>query len=337
MTWAVSVVSDVLAALLPGPALSDGGRTAGHNGTMPRPHRPRATASRSARPRQDRAASALPTKVERRNATFQHWQTLLTNRTKRLRAGEMIVQGVRPITLALEHGHTVRALLTDGRRELSSWAQGVIARANAPVVTLAEELLAELGEREDGAPELLAVIALPDSSLAVLPTAPAGPLIVFDRPSSPGNIGSLARSVDALGGAGLVVTGHAADPYDPAAVRGSTGSLLAIPLARADSPQQVLDWVGARRADGYTMPVIGTDEHGDVLLPEAPLEEPCVIVIGSETRGMSAAWREACDLITSIPMGGSASSLNAASAGTVVLYEALRRGFAAPLSMSPHP
>ena len=57
----------------------------------------------------------VPDRVTTRNATFQLWQVLLTNRAKRTRAGELLVQGVRPITVAVEQGWTVRALLHDGR------------------------------------------------------------------------------------------------------------------------------------------------------------------------------------------------------------------------------
>lgn len=88
---------------------------------------------------------------------------------------------------------------------------------------------------------------------------------------------------------------------------------------RADSHAPVVDWA---RAQGATL--LGTDEHGDHLLPGHDLSGRTVVVVGNETRGMTAAWRHACDATLSIPMGGSASSLNAASAGTVVLYEAAR-------------
>ena len=60
--------------------------------------------------------------------------------------------------------------------------------------------------------------------------------MVFDRPTSPGNIGTLARSADAFGASALVVTGHAADPYDPQAVRASTGSLFALTVLRVPGP-----------------------------------------------------------------------------------------------------
>lgn len=278
--------------------------------------------------------SSLPARVQRRNALFQQWQALLTNRTKRTRSGQMLIQGVRPLTQALAHGAEIHALLVDDRPQLSRWARDLLAAAPAPIVELPGELMAELGGREDGPPELLAVAALPaddlrrfDAALEARTTAAgaSGPLVVFDRPSTPGNIGSLARTVDALGGAGLVITGHAADPWDPAAIRASTGSVFAVPLLRCASHRELLQWLTSRREEGQRWTVVGLDEAGGCQLVDTDLTGPVAIVIGNETTGMSAGWREACDVIAEIPMSGSASSLNASVAGSIALYEARRQ------------
>lgn len=261
-----------------------------------------------------------PARLHRRNALFQQWQALLTNRTKRTQSGQLLVQGVRPVSLAVQHGHDVHALLVDDRASLSTWARETIASTGAPVTRVASELMAELGERTDGPPELLAVVAQPADDLDRLSSD--GLIVVFDRPGSPGNIGSLARSVDALGGSGLVTTGHSADAWDPASVPASTGSIFAVPVVRAPGHAAVLDWARNRPTP---LPVIGTDEGGTVELMDAPLAGPALVVIGSETSGMSHGWKAACDLVTSIPMTGAASSLNAASAGSIVLYEGLRQ------------
>ena len=256
-------------------------------------------------------------KVSTRNAKFQQWEALLHNRTKRHRQGEFLVQGVRPITLAIEHGWTIRSLISDGRPRLSAWAGEVWETTTAEQVVMAPELVAELGEKDEPS-ELLAVVEMPSDDLDRLD--PTGLTVVFDRPSQPGNLGTLARSADAFGASGLVVTGHAADPYDPRAVRSSTGSLFALTVVRAPSHREVLEW-----AQPHGITVVGTDETGTVDVREADLTGPLIVVVGNETNGMTAAWREACDPLVSIPMAGSASSLNAATAGSIVLEEAFRQ------------
>ncbi|MCO5999952.1 TrmH family RNA methyltransferase [Actinoallomurus rhizosphaericola] len=260
-------------------------------------------------------------RITTRNARFQQWAALLTNRTKRQRSGEFLVQGVRPITLAVEHGRPIRSLLYAHGRRLSSWAQGVLDETAAERVAMAPELLDELAGKEDA--ELVAVAALPPDDLARI--TPDGPVVVFDRAAEPGNIGTVVRSADAFGASGVIVTGHAADPYDPKSVRASTGSLFALPVLRVPAPRQVVDWARENR-----LRVVGTDETGTVDVGDSDLRGPALLVIGNETRGMSGAWTAACDEIVRIPIVGAASSLNAASAATVFLYEAARqRGVAA--------
>jgi 23S rRNA (uridine2479-2'-O)-methyltransferase len=264
-------------------------------------------------------------RITTRNARFQQWLALLTNRAKRQRAGEFLVQGVRPVTLAVAQGWEVRALLHPDGQRLSAWARELLDRVDATPVAMAPDLLHELGGKAEETPELLAVVALPPDRLDRVPIGPDGLVVVFDRPATPGNIGTLVRSADAFGAAGVIVTGHAADPYDPKAVRASTGSLFAVPVVRAASHREVLDWVASRRAKGIPARIVGTDERGAVDVADQDLTGPTLVVVGNETHGLSAGWRQACDHLVRIPMTGAASSLNAAAAATVVLYEAARQ------------
>ncbi|HET9896579.1 MAG TPA: TrmH family RNA methyltransferase [Streptosporangiaceae bacterium] len=272
-------------------------------------------------------ASRQPTEVGARNATFQQWQALLRNRTKRHRAGEFLVQGVRPISQAVAEGWRIRALLHDGRPVPSAWATRLWSNARAARYVVSPELMAELGEKDDP-PELLAVVEMPADDFGRIPAGERMLTVVFDRPASPGNVGTLIRSIDAFGGSGLVVTGHAADPYDPRCLRASTGSFFTVPVVRAPSQREVIGWAGRLRSGGLPVAVLGTDEQGTADVRELDLRGPALLVIGNETAGLAAAWRDACDAVAAIPMTGTASSVNAATAGSIVLYEAMRQRWA---------
>jgi 23S rRNA (uridine2479-2'-O)-methyltransferase len=266
-------------------------------------------------------------RISARNARFQQLQTLLTNRNKRYRAAEFIVQGVRPITMAVEHGWEVRALLYDAERHLSRWARDLLAAyPHVEHVKMAPDLLAELAEKDDT--ELLAVIAMRPDDLDRIEAGPDFLGVVFDRPTQPGNIGAIVRSADAFGADGVIVTGHAADAYDPKSVRATTGSFFAMPVVRTPSSAEVMAWVDARRAAGVPVVVVATDEDGDADVSGYDLTQPVLLLVGNETGGLTHAWREVADVSLSIPMSGSASSLNAANAATVVLYEARRQRLA---------
>ncbi|MEO3973942.1 TrmH family RNA methyltransferase [Streptomyces sp. CAU 1734] len=264
-------------------------------------------------------------RITTRNARFQQWQALLGNRAKRGRAQEFLVQGVRPITLAVEHGWTIRTLLYDESRPVSRWAGGLLRDVRAERVAMAPGLLAELGEKSDGTPEVLAVVEMPPDDLARIRVGDHFLGLVFDRPAQPGNIGSVVRSADAFGADGLIVTGHAADPYDPKSVRASTGSFFALPVVRSPSHREVVEWLARQRP----VTVAGLDERGETDLADFDPGGPVLLVIGNETTGLSSAWRERCDRLISIPMAGSASSLNASNAAAVVLWETARRRGAA--------
>ena len=190
--------------------------------------------------------------------------------------------------------------------DLSRWAAGVADRVEDRV-RLAPDLFDRLTEREER-PELLLVCGIPPDA----PVPADGDVVVLDRIASPGNLGTIVRTVDALGFAAVVTVGHAASPWDPRCVRASTGSLFAVPVVHVASPAQ-LD-LGRRT-------VVATDEHGDVDLRDADVPRPCAVLLGNEERGLSGALRERADLTVRIPMAASttATSLNVAVAAGIVM------------------
>ncbi|MBF6128654.1 TrmH family RNA methyltransferase [Nocardia brasiliensis] len=269
-------------------------------------------------------------RVSTRNASVQVWQAYLNNRTKRHRDGRFLVQGVRPITQALANDWPLETLLYRlGTPDLSSWARQLLDTSDVPQVGLVPELMAELGEKTGGIPEVVAVAISRQDELATFepgePGEDAPVVVVFDRPNSPGNLGTLIRSADAFGACGVVVTGHGADQYDPQAVRASTGSLFAMPVLRAAGPAQVLEFRDRQVQRGIPTRIVGTDEHGPRAAYDHDFTEATILVVGNETGGMSAAWQQACDDMVHIPMGGTASSLGAPSAAAVALYEISRQ------------
>ncbi len=230
------------------------------------------------------------------------------------------MQGVRPITQAVEHGWSISALIQPTTGTRSAWASRLLTSVDATRVTMAPELLRELSEKSGETPELIAVARIQTDELDRVRDAADLVVVVFDRPASPGNLGMLIRSADAFGAHGVVVTGHAADVYDPKTVRAGTGSVFAVPTVRVAAPSEVVRWARARQAQ-----IVGTDESGSIDVAAHDFTGPTVIVIGNETTGMAKAWHKACDITVRIPIEGAASSLNAGAAATVVLYEAARQ------------
>ncbi len=264
-------------------------------------------------------------RITRRNSAFQVLQSLASNRQKRHHSHTFLVEGVRPITIALDRGWTFGAVIYAGGRKLSAWARDVIDQsANATHYELSDELLAELSRKEETS-EILAVLEMPEDRFERIPATPNLLVVVADRPASPGNLGTLMRSCDAFGAHGLIVSGHAADIYDPSTITASRGSLFALPVVRTASAAAVAAWIAEARASLPHLRVVGADERGASDAFHTDLGGPTVIVLGNEAQGLSRAYLDLCDATVRIPITGAASSLNVGVAGSILLYEAARQ------------
>lgn len=246
---------------------------------------------------------------------FQHAEVLKRNRTRRHQSGECFVEGVRPIQRLVASGWPIRSVWSDRRRRLSSWAEEIVRASGADRhYQLPTELMDRLSDREDPS-ELVMVAATPRIRLAGLALPDDLLVLVLDRPSSPGNLGTVVRSADAFGAHAVLVAGHAADPFDPRAIRASMGSVFGVPLAELDGPAELAAWLVGR-----DVAVLGTDSAGDVALRDADLRRATVVVMGNEGAGLSYRFRELCTGIVRIPVR--TDSLNMAMAASILLYEA---------------
>jgi TrmH family RNA methyltransferase len=260
-----------------------------------------------------------------KNDQFQYIETLRRNREKRHRSGEFFIEGVRPINLALQHHWQINAFVYAHDVKLSGWARDILHNSPAPRhYVLPHALLQELSQKEDTS-ELLALVAIPPDDVNRISLHRPFTAVVFDRPASPGNLGTLIRSCDAFGVAGVIVTGHAVDVYSPETISASTGSFFAVPVIRLGSSTDLLPWLAELRNQFGAVNVVGTDEKGEVEISQHDFTLPTVLLAGNETWGLSKAFLELCDTVTRIPIAGSASSLNVACATSIVLYEINRQ------------
>jgi tRNA G18 (ribose-2'-O)-methylase SpoU len=264
-------------------------------------------------------------RIHTENNHFQHAEVLRRNRHKRQRYGEFFVEGVRSINLAVQHGWRITSFYFSTEHGLSDWAKLTLHDSQAEThVDLPAALLAKLSAKTDTS-ELLALVAMPPDDLARIPIRERLLVVAVDRPASPGNLGTLIRSCDALGVDGVIITGHAADLYDPETIRASTGSLFALPVVRLPAQSDLLSWIEQAAARIGPIEIVGTDEEAEREVWSHDFTRPTILAVGNETWGLSAAYRELCTAMVRIPIGGSASSLNVACAASIVLYEVERQ------------
>jgi 23S rRNA (uridine2479-2'-O)-methyltransferase len=259
------------------------------------------------------------------NDEFHLAASLLTNRRQRTRQRRFVVQGVRGINQAVEHGWPIQSFWYPTGRRLSDWARGLLDRGIADAHYEVEpSLLAQLSEKQDPS-ELVAVAEILPDDLDRIPIREQALILAFDRPTGPGNLGSVIRSAEALGADGLVITGHAVDVYDPQTVRASVGALFALPVVRTASMEEPAAWLGRLRERIPGLQIVGTSAEGTSDIGAVDFVRPSIVCIGNEARGLSAAWRDLCDELAVIAMSGPGRSLNVAAAAAIVLYECRRQ------------
>ena len=156
------------------------------------------------------------------------------------------------------------------------------------------------------------------SPLLQLPIPPAAFFIVVEELRSPGNLGTILRTAEASGAAGIVFVSGRSDPFDGSVVRASMGGIFHLPLARA-TPQQLRQWARARG-----VMLAGLSPEAATLWTDLPAG-PTAILLGEERQGLSSRLRELCDVNVRLPMSGRADSLNVAVAAGVMIYELVRR------------
>ncbi len=266
-------------------------------------------------------------RVMTKNATYQKFEVLKSNRNKRYKYQEFLVEGVRNIKEAVKKGWKIKSFLYVNENTLSDWAKGIISGTSTDVnFILAESLMKELSGKEDTS-EIMAIIAMREDNLDTLVLSNNPVIALFDRPSNKGNLGTIIRSCDALGVECLIITGHAVDLYDPDVVVSSMGSFFNMQIVRVPETQKVLSFITGMKKRYPTFKTIGTTAHKEHPIYDVDLSSPVLFMLGNETDGLCNAFKDSCDILATIPMAETsyASSFNVGCAATVMFYEASRQ------------
>ncbi len=269
---------------------------------------------------------AGPVALGPRHTEVKRLRALLRDPKARALEGSFVLEGPRIVEDALRRGADVTAIYL-GQNARVAFAALLDApdAVDVPTFELKEGVLEKLGSTRTPQP-VLAVARMPaEPSLEDL-TGP-GPVLVTVDVADPGNLGTLLRSAEASGCAGVVCCGDSVDVFNPKVVRASAGSVLGVPVVRGRAPGgsldadpvPALDRLGAAGRRRYGATVEGRPATAVDLRP------PVVLVLGNEARGLPDAVLEHVDGRISVPMAGAAESLNVAMAGTVLAFEAARQ------------
>ncbi len=260
-----------------------------------------------------------------KNATFQKFEVLKTNRNKRHKYKEFFVEGVRNINAAIANGWEIVSFIYTFETGLSNWATGVLENVRTTVNYELPVLLSQELSGKSETSELMAVVRMKEEGAFSLSKNPL--LVLFDRPSNKGNLGTLLRSCDALGIEGLIVTGHAVDIYEPDVLASSMGSFFKVPFIQLSNNDDIDGYIKSLKSKYPNMKAVGTTAHKETSIYSVDMAGPILFMVGNETVGLNKHLIEISDILATIPMSenSSASSFNVSCAATVMFYEAVRQ------------
>ncbi|MBN2148988.1 MAG: RNA methyltransferase [Anaerolineales bacterium] len=247
---------------------------------------------------------------------------LLQQRKQRSASGLFVVEGIRHVGEACEAGAQLEYLCYAPDLLSSDYANNLIqeqSERGVPCLAVAEDVFASLAEKENPA-GILAVVRQPNTRLTDLTPQNFTWGVALVAPQDPGNIGTILRTIDAVGASGLLLLDQAVDGYHPNAVRASMGALFWYPMVTSTFAEFLI-WANRLEYVIYGTSARGGQDYRQV----THYQMPAILLMGSEREGLSPEQLTACSHTLRIPMRGRATSLNLAIATGVMLYDMLSK------------
>ncbi|MBZ9996892.1 MULTISPECIES: RNA methyltransferase [unclassified Mesorhizobium] len=241
-----------------------------------------------------------------------------------------MAEGLKLVIDALDLGWQIRTLVFAKAGRGNPAVEKVAARtvaAGGMVLEVSEKVLVAI-TRRDNPQMVVGVFSQKFLALKDIRADNGDVWVALDRVRDPGNLGTVIRTVDAVGAKGVILVGDTTDPFSVETVRATMGSIFAVPVARATT-EAFLAWRG-----GFSGLVAGTHLKGAVDYRSVDFSRgPVLLMMGNEQQGLPESLAASCDRLLRIPQAGRADSLNLAVATGIMLFE-IRRG---ALKLEPIP
>ncbi len=235
----------------------------------------------------------------------------LHHKKARQESGLFLVEGIHHVGEALEAGWIVETVLYAPDLLTSNFARDLIDRLGAKSQPVSAQVMESLADKEN--PQgILAVVQQKKTQFSDLRSPKTSVALV--SPQDPGNVGTILRTMDAVGAEALFLLDGGADVYHPTVVRSSMGTMFWKPIIQA-SFDDFAFWAHVKKYQ-----LIGTSARADVDYHTLVPQLPWILLLGNEQKGLSLDQTKACDVTVSLPMKGRVSSLNLSVAAGVLLY-----------------
>lgn len=250
------------------------------------------------------------------NSLIKQISALQKSAKSRRESGLFVLEGLRICGDACDNGIIFETLvLTESAEE--RYSEEVLRfRQNAGEVCLLRGNLFKAVSDTTSPQGVLAVCRMPDAASKTID--PDGYYIALENIADPSNLGAVARTAEALGVSGIILSGNGCDPYSPKALRASMGTLLRMPVFIYDD---FTEWVSLSRLTAFGCVV----DKEAFPIQEVKFPRGSLLIIGNEANGLTEPTKRAADRLITIPMAGSTESLNAATAAAICIWEMMKQ------------
>ena len=238
----------------------------------------------------------------------------LHQKKARLESGLFLVEGIHHVGQAMEAGWGVESLLYAPELLASNFGRDLASRFASKSQPVSPRVMESLADK-DNPQGILALVRQRKTQITDLKAMRSGVALV--SPQDPGNVGTILRTMDAVGADVLFLLDGGVELYHPTVVRSSMGTLFWKPVIQT-SFDEFIKWARHSRPEGVQL--IGTSAQGDVDYQTLVPRLPWILVLGNEQKGLSKEQTNLCDVTVSLPMKGRVSSLNLAVATGILLY-----------------
>ena len=246
---------------------------------------------------------------------------LLEKKRHREETKQFIAEGMKLVIDAIEHGWQLRTLIFAASQKENETIQALVSRCianGADVLIVPEKVLGAITQRDN--PQMaIGIFSQQMIDASTIRPKAEDVWVALDRVRDPGNLGTIMRTVDAVGAKGIILIGDTTDPFARETVRATMGSIFATPICRMDEASFITF------AKSWQCLVVGTHLEGSVDYRKPNYAgKATLLIMGNEQSGMPPSLVDACHQLIRIPQVGRADSLNLAIATGVCLYEVRR-------------
>ncbi|MBM3180406.1 MAG: RNA methyltransferase [Chloroflexi bacterium] len=235
----------------------------------------------------------------------------LRQKKARNESGLFLVEGIHHVGEVVEAGWEVEEILYAPGVLTSPFAHDLISRFSFKPQPVTAQVMESLADK-DNPQGIIAIVRQKKSQFKDI--KPFTRAVALVSPQDPGNVGTILRTMDAVGADLLLLLDGGVELYHPTVVRASMGTLFWKPVIQTTF-SDFLSWSRTGNVQ-----LVGASAKADVDYQTLVLQIPWALVLGSEQKGLSPEQAAACDLTVSLPMQGRVSSLNLAVAAGVLLY-----------------